>query len=49
MVGSIILMLIIPLLGILIMLAVAICVIVVSIMKLIYLYQTAKIFRNFKA
>lgn len=37
--------LLIPLLGLLVMLAAAIGVLVVSILKLVYLYQTAKIFR----
>ena len=47
MIGSILVMLIIPILGALVMIAAAIGTIVVSIMKLVYLYRTAKIFREY--
>lgn len=47
MIGSILVMLIIPILGALVILAAAIGTIVVSIMKLVYLYRTAKIFREY--
>ena len=47
MIGSILVMLIIPILGVLVILAAAIGTIVVSIMKLVYLYRTAKIFREY--
>ena len=44
--GSILLMLIIPILGLLVALVTAIGTIVVSILKLVYLYRTAKVFRE---
>lgn len=47
MIGSILVMLIIPILGALAILAAAIGTIVVSILKLTYLYRTAKIFREY--
>lgn len=47
MIGSILVMLIIPILGALVILAAAIGTIVVSILKLVYLYRTAKIFREY--
>lgn len=47
MIGSILVMLIIPILGALAILAAAIGTIVVSILKLVYLYRTAKIFRKY--
>lgn len=47
MIGSILVMLIIPILGALAILAAAIGTIVVSILKLVYLYRTAKIFREY--
>lgn len=43
--GSIVLMLIFPLLGAIVMLGATIGILVVRIMKLIYLYRTAKVFR----
>ena len=46
MLGCILVMLILPLLGALALLAAAIGVVVVSIKKLVYLYRTAKFFRN---
>ena len=49
MLGCTVLMLIIPLLGALAILAAAIGLVVVSIMKLVYLYRTAKIFREYPA
>lgn len=45
--GSIIVMLIFPLLGAIVILASAIGVVVVSIVKLVYLYRSAQIFRNY--
>ena len=47
MIGSILVMLIIPILGALAILVAAIGTIVVSILKLVYLYRTAKIFREY--
>lgn len=47
MLGCTVLMLIIPLLGALAIIAAAIGLVVVSIMKLVYLYRTAKIFREY--
>lgn len=47
MIGSILVMLIIPILGALAILAAAIGTIVVSILKLVYLYHSAKIFREY--
>ena len=47
MLGCTVLMVIIPLLGALAILAAAIGLVVVSIMKLVYLYRTAKIFREY--
>lgn len=47
MIGSILIMLIIPILGALVILAAAIGTIVVSILKLVYLYRTAKTFREY--
>lgn len=47
--GSIVVMLIIPILGALVILAAAIGSIVVAIMKLVYLYRTAKCFREYVA
>ena len=47
MIGSILVMLIIPILGALVMIGAAIGTIVVSILKLVYLYRTAKIFREY--
>ena len=47
MIGSLLLMVIIPVLGLLVMLAAAIGLIVVSILKLLYLYRTAKLFREY--
>lgn len=46
--GSILLMLIIPILGLLVALVTAIGTIVVSILKLVYLYRTAKVFREYR-
>ena len=46
-IGCVLVVVIVPLLGILLMLAAAIGIIIVSVMKLIYLYRTAKIFRNY--
>jgi len=45
--GCIIVMLIIPILGAIAILGCAIGTIVVSILKLVYLYRTAKIFREY--
>lgn len=45
--SSLLVMIIIPLLGALVILVAAIGVIVVSILKLVYLYRTAKIFRDY--
>lgn len=47
MIGCIVLMLIIPILGALALLAAAIGLLVIGIMKAIYLYRTAKIFREY--
>lgn len=47
MIGSILVVLIIPILGALVLIAAAIAVVVVSIMKLVYLYRTAKLFREY--
>lgn len=47
--GSVVLVLIIPILGALLMIAASIVAIVVSIMKLVYLYRTAKLFREYEA
>lgn len=46
-IGSLILMIIAPLLGALVMLASAIGLLVISILKLVYLYRTAKLFREY--
>lgn len=48
MVGSLVVMFISPVLGLLVILAAAIGILVVSILKLVYLYQTAKAFREFR-
>lgn len=45
--GSIVLMLIIPILGLIVALVTAIGTVVVSILKLVYLYRTAKTFREY--
>jgi hypothetical protein len=45
--GSIIMMLISPILGIIVLLGATIGILVVSIMKLVYLYRTAKVFREY--
>jgi len=45
--GSIVIMLILPVIGVLALLAAAIGILVVGIKKLVYLYRTAKIFREF--
>lgn len=47
MMGSLLVLLIIPILGALVILAAAIGVIVVSVLNLVYLYRTAKIFRQY--
>ena len=47
MIGSILVMLIVPILGLLAILAASIGTVVVSILKLVYLYRTAKIFREY--
>lgn len=47
MVGSIVIVLILPMIGVLALLAAAIGVLVVGIKKLVYLYRTAKIFREY--
>ncbi len=47
--GCVLLLIISPLLGVLVMIAAAIGIIVVSIVKLVYLYKTAKCFRNHPA
>lgn len=47
MIGSLLVLIIIPLLGALAMLAAAVGVIVVSVLKLVYLYRTAQIFRAY--
>lgn len=47
MIGSIIVMLIIPILGAIAILAAAVGTVIVSIQKLVYLYRTAKIFREY--
>lgn len=47
--GCIVLIAIMPALGLLVMLAAAIGILVVSIVKLVYLYRTAKIFREYTA
>lgn len=46
-VGSIIVILIVPILGVLVVLAAAIAVLAISIMKLVYLYRAAKLFREY--
>ena len=48
MLGSILIIVIIPILGLLVTLAAAIGLIVVSILKLVYLYRTAKLFRDYQ-
>lgn len=48
MMGSILIILIAPILGLLVLIAAAIGLIVVSIIKLVYLYKTAKLFREYK-
>lgn len=47
MIGSVVILLIIPILGALIVVASALAVLVVGIMKIVYLYRTAKAFREF--
>ena len=47
MIGSVLLILIVPILGLLLTLAGAVATIVTSVMKLVYLYQTAQTFRGF--
>lgn len=47
MIGSIVVMLLLPLLGAIVILASAIGVLVIGIVKLVYLYKTAKIFRDY--
>ena len=47
MLGSLLLVILIPILGMLVMIAAAIGVVVVSILKLVYLYRTAKLFREY--
>ena len=47
MLGSLLIIVIIPILGLLVTLAAAIGLIVVSILKLVYLYRTAKLFREY--
>ena len=47
MIGCLLITVIVPLLGLLVLLAALIGVIVVSIIKLVYLYRTAKLFRNY--
>ena len=49
MIGSIVVMLLLPLLGAIVILASAIGVLVIGIVKLVYLYRTAQIFRDFTA
>ncbi len=49
MLGSIVLMLFIPVLGVLTLLAAAIAVCVVAVLKLVYLYRSARRFREFSA
>ena len=49
MIGSIILMLIAPILGVIALVVAAIGIIFVSIAKLVYLYRTAKVFREYEA
>lgn len=48
-IGIVVLSLLIPILGVLLLIAAAIAMIVVSILKLVYLYRTACIFRNHAA
>lgn len=48
MVGSLVVLFISPVLGLLVILAAAIGILVVSILKLVYLYQTAKAFREYR-
>lgn len=45
--GSLFVMVLLPVLGVLVMLAAAIGLLVVSILKMVYLYRTAKLFREF--
>ena len=45
--GSAVLLVVIPILGLLAVLAAAVAVIAVSILRLVYLYKTAKIFRDY--
>jgi hypothetical protein len=47
--GSLLLMIIIPLLGALVAMAALLGLLVISILKLVYLYRTAKIFREYQA
>lgn len=47
--GGIVIMLILPIIGVLALLAAAIGIVVVGIQKLVYLYRTAKIFREYPA
>ena len=49
MLGSILIILIVPILGLLLTLAGAIATIITSVMKLVYLYQTAQTFREISA
>lgn len=47
MIGSIVLMIVVAILGLLVLMAAMIALIVVSICKLVYLYRTAKLFRDY--
>lgn len=49
MLGSILLLAIVPLLGLLVTLVAAIAMVVVDIMKLVFLYRTARVFKNYTA
>lgn len=46
--GSILIVMIAPILGLLVLLAAAVGILVVSILKLVYLYRTAKLFREYR-
>lgn len=45
--GGVFVMVIVPVLGLLVILAALVTTVVIAVLKLIYLYQTAKFFRRF--